>query len=43
MARSFDLIALGVGLAIKLGLKAGDLRQMTAAYRSVGSDLGSLL
>lgn len=32
-----------LGLAIKLGLKAGDLKRMTAAYPTVGSDLGSLL
>jgi glutathione reductase (NADPH) len=32
-----------LGLAIKLGLKTGDLKQMTAAYPSVGSDLGSML
>ena len=31
------------GLAIKLGLTAKQLRSMTAAYPSVGSDLGSLL
>lgn len=31
------------GLAIKLGLKAGDLKKMTAAYPTVGSDLGSML
>ncbi|MEQ9145564.1 MAG: NAD(P)/FAD-dependent oxidoreductase [Parvibaculaceae bacterium] len=31
------------GFAIKLGLKTGDLKQMTAAYPSVGSDLGSML
>lgn len=30
-------------LAIKLGLKAGDLKRMPAAYPTVGSDLGSLL
>ena len=32
-----------LGLAIKLGLKAGDLKRMTAAYPTVGSDLGSML
>ena len=31
------------GLAIKLGLAAKQLKSMTAAYPSVGSDLGSLL
>lgn len=31
------------GLAIKLGLKASDLKAMTAAYPTVGSDLGSML
>ena len=31
------------GLAIKLGLTAKQLKSMTAAYPSVGSDLGSLL
>jgi|TARA_R110002126_G_C10490653_1_gene504141 glutathione reductase (NADPH) len=31
------------GLAIKLGLTAKQLQSMTAAYPSVGSDLGSLL
>jgi glutathione reductase (NADPH) len=31
------------GLAIRLGLKAGDLKQMVAAYPSVTSDLGSIL
>ena len=31
------------GLAIKLGLTARQLKSMTAAYPSVGSDLGSLL
>tara|TARA_R110000868_G_scaffold176325_1_gene413966 strand:- start:33972 stop:35324 length:1353 start_codon:yes stop_codon:yes gene_type:complete len=31
------------GLAIKLGLKANDLKKMTAAYPTVGSDLGSML
>ena len=31
------------GLAMKLGLKAADLRKMTAAYPSVASDLGSML
>lgn len=30
-------------LAIKLDLKAGDLKKMTAAYPTVGSDIGSLL
>lgn len=32
-----------LGLAIKLGLKSGDLRQMPTAYPSVASDLGSML
>ncbi|WP_372071456.1 NAD(P)/FAD-dependent oxidoreductase [Tistrella mobilis] len=32
-----------LGLAIKLGLKTDDLKQMTAAYPSVTSDLGSML
>lgn len=32
-----------LGLAIKLGLTARQLKSMTAAYPSVGSDLGSLL
>ncbi len=32
-----------LGLAIKLGLKTGDLKKMTASYPSVVSDLGSML
>lgn len=32
-----------LGLAIKLGLRAGDLKKMTAAYPTVGTDLGSML
>ncbi|NOZ33462.1 MAG: NAD(P)/FAD-dependent oxidoreductase [Alphaproteobacteria bacterium] len=31
------------GLAMRLGLKANDLKKMVAAYPSVGSDLGSLV
>lgn len=31
------------GLAIRLGLKAGDLKKMVAAYPTLGSDLGSML
>ena len=31
------------GLAIRLGLKAGDLKKMVAAYPTVTSDLGSIL
>ena len=31
------------GLAIKFGLKTGDLKRMVSAYPSVGSDLGSLV
>ncbi len=31
------------GLAIRLGLKTRDLKQMVSAYPSVGSDLGSLV
>ena len=31
------------GLAIKLGLTASELRRMTSAYPTVGSDLGSML
>jgi len=31
------------GLAIRLGLKTSDLKQMVSAYPSVGSDLGALL
>lgn len=31
------------GFAVRLGLKAADLKKMVAAYPSVGSDLGSLL
>jgi glutathione reductase (NADPH) len=31
------------GLAIKLGLTAKQLKSTTAAYPSVGSDLGSLI
>lgn len=31
------------GLAIKLGLKASDLKKMTAAYPTIGSDIGSML
>ena len=32
-----------IGLAIKLGLTTGQLKSMTAAYPTVGSDLGSML
>ena len=31
------------GLAIKLGLTTRQLKSMTAAYPTVGSDLGSML
>ncbi len=31
------------GLAIKFGLKTGDLKRMVSAYPSVGSDFGSLI
>ena len=31
------------GLAIRLGLKAGDLKKMVAAYPTISSDLGSML